>query len=228
MARWFTYSGTFTTSLMAITLDQFGSQMLDWHPLTLEMEIKDEFNVDPPDHIMDRLMVGIALLKTDNFFNSVVDFSRWCMTLSGHYLPQERFALPDSDDIAWGITEGMMLASPDAQSDGSYFSLEIAKFIGVILDAEGIINAPDVLKIAQRADPTSQIAGQFDEDPEMFQMVWQYEQEKTDSILNILAARTKALITQVAQLPLSGGKNKKFADDLLRKLKLPEVEPMDL
>ena len=59
-------------------------------------------------------------------------------------------------------------------------------------------------------------------------MVWQYEQEKTDSILNILAARTKALITQVAQLPLSGGKNKKFADDLLRKLKLPEVEPMDL
>lgn len=204
---------TFGAVLLALFLDAFGTEALEWDPGTIAMEIEDEFNIDLPSGTFDRLMVAIHILTTDRFYKSLPDFITFCNVLDGEEYRPDIFDPADAEEVAWGITEAVLISPPD-ESDPEPFSDEIRAYIGAVLDKEGIINPPDILRIALRAARVSPSIGDFSDDPEMFNAVYDLESGKTEDINRTIVLRTQLLAEQLAALNLQNGNAKQVAEML--------------
>jgi hypothetical protein len=216
---------TYATTLLVVLLDSFGTDALAWDPNTVQMEVEQEYGVDLPPPNFDRLMTAVSLLTTDSFYTSTPDFARACAVFSGRSPTADMMILPDCDDIAWGMTEGMLIDPPEG--DGPPFSEEILALIGHALDQEGILTPPDVLRMGTRdRDVVDQARYDYSDDPEMFGAIQQEEAGKTDSINHLVKARMRGLIQQLKALPLRTGKVQELAEKLLAGLPGDEDLPL--
>jgi hypothetical protein len=210
----------FATTLVAMFLDAYGSEALSWEPLAIEIQIEEDNGLEIPRENFERLMAAIAILTTNSFFLSVVDFARLCVILSGNSVPSDILALPDSDDIAWGVTEALLLSPPETENP---FNEEITAFMGKVLDAEGIITPPDVLRIATRDNKlVDRVQYDFSDDPVMFNAMFDMETSKTETINAIVTGRMLALVNQLSKAGLKNANTesmKRFVSGALQKLK---------
>jgi hypothetical protein len=195
---------TFGIVLLTVFLDRFGTEALDWDPATVTLEIEEEFDVDLPQAVFDKLMVAINILTTDSFYRSLPDFVVFCNVLSGDTYRPDTFDPADSAEIAWGLTEGLLISPPEPDN-GEPFSDEIRGYIGAVLDQEGVINAPDVLQIALRKANVADSANQFSDDPEMFNAIYDVEAGKTDEINKIIQQKAIMLVEQLHAIKLVNG-----------------------
>jgi len=200
-------------------MDVYGSEALLWDPETISLELEDDFQVKPPAEVFDKLMVGIHLLTTDEFYNLVPEFISACNVLSGDTYDPRTWDPADAEEIAWGITEGMLLAPPTNEEEP--FTKEIRAYIGEVIDMEGIINPPDVLRAALRgsAGALRDIQGEFSDDPLMFESIYKLEQGKTDEIMLTIRNNTRQLVAQLGSLPLENGDAKKAVQRLIKPAK---------
>lgn len=189
-------------------------EALDWDPATISMEIEEEFSVDLPQATLDKLIVAINILKSDKFYRSLPDFIVFCNVLSGDTYRPDMFDPADSVEIAWGITEGLLISPPE-DDEGEPFSTEIRAYIGAVLDAEGIINAPDILKIALRRANVSNAADEFSDDPDMFNAIYDVEAGKSENINSEITSRATMLAEQLNALQLANGATSSVAQKLL-------------
>lgn len=201
----------FAYNLLAVLLDAYGTEALSWTPETIEMELRDDFNVDVPPGNFDRLMTAIGILTSDAFFTSPVDFARGCLSLAGTFIPANQLALPDSAEVAWGVTEALLIEPPPDEEEGSKggnpFSEDITAMIGVLLDREGILTPPDVLRIATRdGDLAARVSYEWSDEPEVFSAIQKFEAEKTERVEGAVRARLSALLDQLQALRLTNGK----------------------
>lgn len=194
---------TFASVLLTLFLDRFGTEALEWDPATITLEIEEEFDVELPQLALDKLVVAIQILTTDRFHKSLPDFVEFCNVLGGDTYSPNTFDPADAEDVSWGITESMLIAPPD--DDKEPFSDEIRAYIGAVLDQEGIINAPDVLRIALRKARISPSIDDFSDDPEMFSAIYDVEAGKTADINAAIQAKTQILAAQLAALQLNNG-----------------------
>lgn len=201
---------TFATVLLTLFLDRFGVEALEWDPATITLEIEEEFDVELPRLSLDKLMVATQILTTDRFHKSLPDFVEFCNVLGGEPYSPQTFDPADAEEVAWGITESMLIAPPDDE-DTEPFSNEIRAYIGAVLDKEGIINAPDVLRIALRQARISPSIEDFSDDPEMFSAVYKLEAAKTDEINQTIVTKTQILAAQLAALQLQNGNTQAVA-----------------
>lgn len=199
---------TFATVLITVFLDRFGTEALMWDPSTIALEVEEEFDVDLPQRSFDKLMTAIALLTTDRFYKSLPDFITACNVLCGDTYDPNTFDPADGEEIAWGITEGVLICPPE-DDDQEPFSDEIRAYIGAALDAEGIINPPDILRIALRSANVSTSLDDFSDDPAMFNAIYDLEASKTGEINATIKDRTITLYNQLAALKLQNGSTEK-------------------
>lgn len=197
---------TFATVLITVFLDRFGTEGLSWDPSTVTMEVEQEFDVDLPQASFDKLMAAISLLTTDRFYKSLPDFITICNVLSGDVYNPAMFDPADGEEIAWGVTESMLIYPPEEDDP---FSDEIRAYIGATLDAEGIINPPDILRIAIRSANVSTSVEEFSDDPTMFNAIYDMESAKTGEIEQIVREKTVMLHDQLAALKLKNGSTEK-------------------
>jgi hypothetical protein len=206
----------FATTLITILVDHYGTECFEWAPETLKMEIEDDFQVKVHPRVFDRLMVGIDLLKSDSFYTSLPDFVRHCNILSGDTYDPRAWDPADTAEIAWGITEALLLSPPDDDNENP-FTDEIVAYIGAAVDAEGIINPPDVLNIAFRdKDPTAHIQGEFSDDPAMFGAIYELEASKTEDINAQVIDNLRRLAGQLQQLWLRNGNAESAVKQMLQ------------
>lgn len=218
---------TYATVLLVAAIDRYGLAVLGWRPETIEMELAVDCHAPVPPDNLAKLFVAVRLLTSDEFFNSPAAFCATCVTLAGHPPSDGRLIVPDSDDVAWGVTEAVLLAHPDGDSP---FSAEIVGLIGHVLDAEGMLVPPDVLRVATREkDLAARVSHDFSDDPVMYQAIFERDRSRAADIDALVAARSRGLFAQLARLDL------KTADagrvrDLCRKMTgaLPPGEPVDL
>lgn len=196
---------TFASVLLTLFLDKFGTEAIQWDPTTITLEIEDEFNVDLSQLALDKLLVAIQILTTDRFYKSLPDFISFCNVLSGDTYRPDMWDPADTEEVAWGITEAMMIYPPD-DNDAEPFSDEIRAYIGATLDREGLINPPDVLRIALRQARISPSIDDFSDDPTMFNAVYDLEEGKRADIENTIRLRTQMLSDQFRALRLENGK----------------------
>lgn len=198
----FANPNAFATTLLVAFVDKYGMDGLEWSQETIKLELLDDFNVKPSPAVIDRLMAGIALVTTDGFYCSLPDFINYCNVLSGDLYDPTAWNPADAAEIAWGITEAMLIEPPDDKTDEP-FDIEITTYIGKVLDAEGISDPPDILQIATgRADFDPHT---YSDDPTMFQMVYEHRTRTSDNIRSMLRTNLLELTQQLQQLRLQTG-----------------------
>jgi hypothetical protein len=162
-AEAWTDPGSFATTLVTLFHDTYAPsasgadeagrprviEAYSWHPGTILLEVESDFGVELPRANFDRLMAGIHLITSDSFYRNLPDFVDLCVVLAGGLFDPAHLDLPDAGDVAWAITEALLLSPPDGDEP---FSEEILAFIGKVADQEGITNPPDVLRLGVR-DP---------------------------------------------------------------------------
>ncbi len=224
--RFWQKPGLFGFNGLALFIDAFGTEALTWAPETIEMELRDEFGGDAEEGNFERLMVAISVLNTDSFFTSVPDFIRGCVTLSGHRIGENAMILPNSGEIAWGITEAMLMNKPD---DKDPFVPEIVEFIRQTLDDEGVLTPPDVLRIATNSrELVEKVNYEYSDDPEMFSAIQKNEEDRSSAIDLMVKGRLKSMLMQLRDLPLANSKDKsELVGKLLTKLPLTGDMPLE-
>jgi hypothetical protein len=199
--------------------DAAGENCYAWHPGTILLEIQDDFGVELPRANFDRLMAGIHVITSDAFFKSTPSFIEICNVLSGGLYDPATWDPADAAECAWGITEAMLLAPPD-DDDEEPFSREVRAYIGAALDQEGILDPPDVLRIAIRNGGHNQAArvhSQFD-DPATHAAITQTEAAKVKEINDHVRSNLRMLIGQLEALHLAHGDVRALASRLAQAL----------
>ena len=142
---------TSATLINAILTRQYGEEWLNWDPLTVYLEIKSDYKIDPPAEILDRL-AAIQVIKTsDAFFKRLDAFIAICTTLSSGDPYFAAFDPASVEEVAWGISEVALLR------DMLPFSYAIRYYIKQILRDDGYTEAnyPESIKMAFDPTPTS-------------------------------------------------------------------------
>lgn len=200
------------TPMVIGLLDIYGMEVLEWLPETLCLEIQDDFQVPLQEPLLSRVLTGFTILTTDDFYKSLPDFVMHCNILSGDSFNPDMWDPADAGECAWGITEAMLLSPPE-EADEEPFAPEITAYIGAVLDSEGIMTAPDVLRIAVRSSPDFDL-GAFAEDPELGGAITQFENSKSEEINQLIMTGMQKMMSQLQELPLENGS----ADNILQKI----------
>ena len=195
---------TFASVLLTLFLDKFGTEGMTWDPGTIALEVEDEFDVELPQLSLDKLVVGIQILTTDRFYKSLPDFISFCNVLSGDTYRPDMWDPADAEEVAWGVTEALLIYPPE-DDDDEPFTDEIRAYIGSVLDQEGLINPPDILRIALRQARVSPSIDDFSDDPTMFNAVYDLEEGKRQDIEHTIRMRTRLLAAQFRALKLDNG-----------------------
>ncbi len=188
--------------MLTLVIDRYGTEAMTWHPTTLKMQIEQDYNVQLPKLTFDRLLAAITLVTTDYFFQSLTRFIDLCNVLAGDDFDPGTFNPADASECAWGITECLLLNPPEEEDP---FTDEIRQYIAATLANEGFVKPPDVLRIALNADHAQKVQYDFEDDPEMFQAIFEVQASKADEVTAMLQENIADLIAQIHSLPLDNG-----------------------
>ena len=213
-AQWLEDPNTYTTCVMALLLDKYTMEFLEWDPLALSMDIKSDFKIDPDDQVMDKVGAGSALLTSNLFFVSLEAFNATCNTLNLGINPTETFLPADLDDIHWGLLESRLLLG-DEFTEGE-FSHDIARYCGQLMADRGIYEPPPILQFAEFDETTvrnlADIAATPGEDLELdfFKAHMDNAQDERDSMTSLANAKLDELVDQLKELPIKNRNNAWF------------------
>jgi len=210
---------SFASSLLLLFVDEYGNEepvddhevtpCLNWDPETIVSEIEDDLQIQLPRYSIDKLMTAVCLARPDksaDFYQSLPDFIVFCNILSGDTFDPRLPDPADAAECAWGINEALVLAPPN-QSDENPFAPEIVAYIGKVLDDEGIIQPPGVLRLGLVGgqDKSGEVGSVFADDPEMYGAIWKVQKAKSEDIEEIVHSRLRSLFAQIGSLPLQNG-----------------------
>lgn len=211
---------TFATTLLVMAVDDYGlehvcgSKDVDyWSPEGLRQQIQQDYAEYVPLSNQHKLTVARMIIMSDDFYKRTDRFIKFCNVLSGDSLGA--WSPATAEECAWGMTEAMILFPPDRR-DPEPYSDEIRHYIGAILDQEGIITAPDLLRLGIRSTSsgTPDYSGMNADDPTMFAAGYAQQQSRSKDIEAMMKERLTELFNQLESLPLKHGNTK----DLLKRI----------
>lgn len=108
------------TVLNAMVLTKYGEEALDWDPITIQMEIKEDFNVSPASEVMDKICAMQIVMGTGDFFNRVDAFRNVVNTIANGQPFFQTFTPLQAEEIALaiatvGMNRDMMPFSPSVK-----------------------------------------------------------------------------------------------------------------
>lgn len=200
-AEWLIDDDTYVTCVMALLMDKWGTEFFDWDPLTINLQIRDEFSTEATETLMDKIGAGTALFTTNTFFNDFETFNMQCNVLNKGVASNQYTMLADLDDVLWGITEARLLLGPIFSEEE--FSQEIADYVGMVLSQSGFTRLPDVLKFANMpADEQQYTDENLLKDDEMHLAYWQSQDENKAEVEDFNKRMLLDLFDQIEQLPI--------------------------
>jgi len=210
----------FGATLLAVLAHEFGQEAVDeWLPDTRLLALEERYNMAIPQLVFDRLEAAIAIVTTDRFTRSLPDFIALCNVLNGDLYDPNTWDPAEVDEMCWAVLESAVIWPPTNDSpEDELFSDEIALYMGQRLDAEGFIQTPILLSMAQR-DPAAVAVAQenLDADPDLAAMTLQLQTDKMTELNAWLHARLIALVTQLAALPIES--MAEYADNIFKSVK---------
>jgi hypothetical protein len=189
---------TFTTVILTILMDKYGTDFLYWDPVTVGLEIKSDFGFIPDRPLLDKIQAGTSILINDLFFKSLETFNTICNVLNIGVFSSELFMPATLDDCMWGCTEAKLMLGEDYTNK---FSHDIAGYIGLLLSNEGIYTPPQIVNFAEypTADNVEDIAFT---DEVMYKVFWDRQNEAKEEADRILKNRLVTLLKQLEELPV--------------------------
>lgn len=213
--------GSFATTLTVCMIELYGTEYFDWHPETIRRELWDDLQITIPEVNLDKIMAIVTVMTTDSFYQNLPRFIYLCNVLSDYDFDPSVFDPATADEIAWAITEILLLDPPEDPDNA--FCDEIRYYIGEAVTSEGLVNPPDVLRLAmfsedRQLDPVAEFA----DDPTMYGAFWQRQQSLSEDIRQMLMARMTALLDQLERLPLVDGNTKDLVQRMRRSATAPD------
>lgn len=173
---------------------------LRWTPETIEMELKQDFDAEPPAGNFAKLFTAISILTSNSFFQSEADFAHDCAVLSGSAPIEGQMVLPDAEDVAWGVTEALLICPPESDNP---FSEAVLGFIKEVVASAGITRPPDVLRLATPdASISSRISENLADDPSLQTAFADVQQANTDQINQVVNTNLQKLLLQASRIPI--------------------------
>jgi hypothetical protein len=204
---------SYATVLLVLFVDKYGLEAVEWHPETMRMQIEADFGIELPKHALDKLMAAIAVITTNYFYRDLPRFIELANILAGDDFDPSVFDPADSAEVAWGVSEALLLSPPEGEE---WFDEEIREYVTEMLLSEGYIKPPKVLKTVASVDFEEKTdMGGFEDDPEMFQAIHQSQTEKADDIDALMRDNMQELMAQLEALPLRNGQT----SNMVRRLK---------
>ena len=205
---------TFSTSALAIVLDNWGTEALSWEPSVLNKELETGLNVEPNDLLADKLQAAASLLTTNLFHVSLEAFNSMVQVFSFQEADFQDFIPASLDEIAWGVVEARMMEGPEEAKEQG-FSHDIQGFVGQMMSNEGLTRKPRALEWAAlpegEEDNRDEILSQ---DPAFFSAYWGRQEEVLQDIEKLVASHARALVGQLAEIPFESADNQ-FAKKIL-------------
>jgi hypothetical protein len=138
---------------MALALDAYGTECLEWDPDTLISEVQQDNSVDLPQVNKDKLSAMMTLLTTDSFYRDPIVFYQTCLCFNERPCNFQGFNDDlSAADMAWVVTEAG-LNDVDEKGHMSEFSDDVAAFVGVVLRQDGFFSPPQILSFAKMRPP---------------------------------------------------------------------------
>ena len=191
----------FTTVALAIMFDKYGSDFIEWDPLTVNIRLRDDFSFTPTQLLKDRIQAGCTILGTDMFYKSMNVFSVVSGIVGRGGYSTSVIIPPDTDEIAWTCFEARLL---DEDFDPSLFIPEISRYVGFMLDREGIRTPPQILSFAIYPTEEEPGMGELGDDAGWMELYAMEQANKKDSILGGLKKVTLELLGQLEILEETG------------------------
>lgn len=119
------------TVLNAMVLSKYGEDALDWDPLTIQMEIQDDFGVSPSSEGMDKICAMQIVMATGDFFNRVDAFRNIVNTIANGQPFFQTFTPLQAEEIA------IALATVGMNRDMLPFSSSVQELVRLSLKGDG-------------------------------------------------------------------------------------------
>jgi len=139
------------TVLTAMLLSKYGEQSLDWDPLTIRMEIEEDFRVSPSDETMNKICAMQIVMSSSDFFERIDTFINVCNTLSEGDPFFEVFTPLETEEIAFA------LATVAMNRDMLPFSDTIRRYVKEVLKDDGFSedDFPEIFSAIYDKQPVS-------------------------------------------------------------------------
>ena len=142
---------TLGTVINAIIVANYGEDAYDWDPLTVSLELKADFDVDPVPEVLDRWCAMQVLMGSDAFFRRIDAFLGICNTLASGEPFFSAFDPVTVDETAWTLAEASM------NRDLLEFSPTVRSYVQKRLNFEGFEgNPPEILAEMFKNRPKSE------------------------------------------------------------------------
>ena len=108
------------TVLNAMVLSKYGEDALDWDPITIQMEIQDDFGVTPASEVMDKICAMQIVMGTGDFFRRVDVFRNIVNTIANGQPFFQTFTPLKAEEMALaiatvGMNRDMLTFAPSVQ-----------------------------------------------------------------------------------------------------------------
>ena len=108
------------TVLNAMVLSKYGEDAIDWDPITIQMEIQDDFGVTPASEVMDKICAMQIVMGTGDFFRRVDVFRNIVNTIANGQPFFQTFTPLKAEEMAVaiatvGMNRDMLTFAPSVQ-----------------------------------------------------------------------------------------------------------------
>ena len=192
----------FATSLLAIVLKAYGTEAFDWDPASLWMALAEDFSVTVPPVNKDKLQAMILVYTSDLPFVSVEAFTNVCNVFNDSEANFSRWDMLSPEECIWGVYEMLLNVGIERKPNepAPEYGHEVRRYIGVILENDGITDPPDILRIAEMESRAG--LDQWHDDPDMFIAASDKVQTEKARLVEFLASRLLSLLEELNGLPI--------------------------
>jgi len=189
------------TPLLVILLDRFGTELFDWEPDTLRMEIRAAWGAEPPQENMDKIWALINIVTTNLFQVSLEFFIHACNALSGNGADFASYDPATVREMCWALSEQHLI---DPLGEDEDFSSEILAYMKTSLKEEGFTQVPQILAphVGTELQDASSVEEGLAVDAIEVNAYWDMQTRKRMEIDEYLLTRMRRLISDLASLPL--------------------------
>lgn len=189
----------FATTLLSILVKAYGIGCLNWDGITIQMQVKDDFDTDISRKVYDQLMGLISVLTTDSVYKDVEVFDEIVSALVGHGIGVEQ-NIPSVDDVAWVVAEiGLNDPDPVTRNPEDPWKSDIKKYIRVVLDNEGMKTAPKILNFV----PSVHMEKEGMDDPSYYAGIWKSQQARADEVDTWVSGQLSKLVDQLGEIGIN-------------------------
>ena len=188
--------------LLLMAVDSWGLDCMQWEPETFTTAVRDEFGVALHGLNFDKLQAAVSLVNSNLYHRSPGAFCAINKALSFKPVNPNEFNVCSLDDVLWGTTEAKLLEGPEDYVEQG-FTHDISRYVGQLLQAEGVTNPPSNLSFAEYDDSiaSSTEMSEF-ADPTAWKMTMQRQEGEIEDMNRFMGINLMRLFKQLKALPL--------------------------